>query len=73
MSTPSGHTPAEWDAKSRLEQAAPELLAALKRIAMSAEECLCSHDDENCCNLVGVFCTRCIAAAAIAKAERGAS
>jgi hypothetical protein len=35
------------------------------QIAESDEECGCSHDDENCCTLVGVFCGKCIAAQAL--------
>lgn len=55
--------------RSPLSVAAPHLFAALTRIANSREECGCDHQDANCCNLVGVFCARCIAAVAIAKAE----
>jgi len=55
-----GYVPSEVD----------RLRAALQRIANSAEECGCRHDDENCCEVVrDVFCARCIAAVALRQAS----
>lgn len=46
------------------------LIDALRRIADSVVECGCDHTTDDCCSRVGVFCTRCIAAVAIQKAEQ---
>lgn len=55
-------------ANARLIAAAPELLEALRIIALKGDLCLCEHDDDDCCAKVGEFCAHCIAAVAIKKA-----
>lgn len=56
----AGHTPAEWEAKSRLRDAAPELLAALRDAVAALGGINSDQVPES-------------VRAAIAKAERGAS
>jgi hypothetical protein len=45
------------------------LLDALVAIEDGDSDCGCSHDTPDCCAAVDAYCPRCIAAAAIAKAE----
>jgi hypothetical protein len=41
------------------------LTTALRRIALGDGDCDCTHDDENCCEVVGEFCSQCMAAVAL--------
>lgn len=53
--------------QERIRFTAPyeSLVLALTQIAESNEECGCDHTTDSCCNQAGVFCARCIAAAAL--------
>lgn len=62
---------AKWMEYARLIAAAPDMLAALRKIRDNNCECECQHDTDDCCNVVDEFCTYCIAVKAIAKTERG--
>jgi len=64
----SGRSAGEMVANARLMAAAPLLLEALHQIEDCDDDCHCEHDTPDCCAVVGVFCPRCIAAAAISQA-----
>ncbi len=64
----SDHADKECEANAHLIAAAPELLAALQRIADEADPCGCEHDDDHCCALKADYCCpMCIAAVALKK------
>jgi hypothetical protein len=46
-----------------------ELRCALREIAEKDIVCECSHDTEDCCAKVGVFCAHCIAETALKRTE----
>jgi len=50
------------DVSGKLEQ-------ALREIAEHNPDCDCTHEDEDCCAMAGVFCPKCIAAKALAQGE----
>jgi hypothetical protein len=54
------------DSKKKIEG----LRTVLQKIQDYDNGCECEHDNENCCALVDEFCSRCIAAAALAETER---
>lgn len=64
--------------KSRAEHVvvappAETLRQALRKIMDGDEHCGCDHDTEDCCERVGVWCPRCIAAVALNQIAEAAS